>query len=161
MGRLRLFGELIEAGGAVEGGGGGGGGGGGHQIARVVRTAGDYMTTSTSFVDIDTNNLVINLTTGASWVWLLLTGSIYVSSLQYSCFDFTIDGVRQGQAKGVQQVQAVYVEDIQIALARGGDGGKPRLPAPVARHRWGGLPAGQQRRDAPPLRRAGASVGEN
>ena len=115
MGRLRLFGELIEAGGAVEGGGGGGGGGGGHQIARVVRTAGDYMTTSTSFIDIDTNNLVINLTTGASWVWLLLTGSIYVSSLQYGCFDFTIDGVRQGQAKGVQQVQAVYVEDIQIA----------------------------------------------
>ena len=51
MGRLRLFGELIEAGGAVEGGGGGGGGG--HQIARVVRTSGDYSTTSQSFVDID------------------------------------------------------------------------------------------------------------
>ena len=115
MGRLRLFGELIEAGGAVEGGGGGGGGGGGHQIARVVRASGDYQITSQSFVDIDTNNLVINLTTGASWVWLLLTGSVYVGSLQYGCFDFTIDGVRQGQAKGVQQVQASYVEDIQIA----------------------------------------------
>ncbi len=42
MGRLRLFGELVEAGGAIEGGGGSGGGG--HQIARVVRTAGDYST---------------------------------------------------------------------------------------------------------------------
>jgi hypothetical protein len=115
MGRLRLFGELIEAGGAVEGGGGGGGGGGGHQIARVVRTAGDCMTTSTSFVDIDTNNLVINLTTGDSWVLLLLLSACYVSSLKYGCFDFTIDGVRQGQAKGVQYVQAVYDADVQIA----------------------------------------------
>ena len=64
MGRLRLFGELIEARGAVEGGGGGGGDG--HQIARVVRTAGDYTTTSTTFADIDTSNLVIDMTTGGS-----------------------------------------------------------------------------------------------
>ena len=114
MGRLRLFGELIEAGGAVEEGGGGSGGGG-HQIARVVRTAGDYSTSSTSFVDVDTNNLMINLTTGAGWVWLLLVGSIYAAGLQFICFDFTVDGVRQGQTKGVQQVQAGYTQDLQIA----------------------------------------------
>jgi len=110
MGRLRLFGELIEAGGAVEGGGGGGG----HQIARVVRTAGDYTTTSTTFADIDTSNLVINMTTGDSWVLLLLLGSGF-SGTPYACFDFTIDGERQGQGKGVQYVQAPYLQDIQIA----------------------------------------------
>ena len=113
MGRLRLFGELIDAGGAVEGGGGGGGGG--HQIARVVRISGDYSTTSQSFADIDTNNLVVNLTTGDSWVLLLLAGSAYVTGgIQYACFDFTIDGVRQGQSKGVQHVQPAYMHDIQI-----------------------------------------------
>lgn len=109
MGRLRLFGELIEAGGAVEGGGGGG-----HQIARVVRTAGDYTTNSTTFADIDTSNLVINMTTGDSWVLLLLLGSGY-GGTAYICFDFTIDGERQGQGKGVQYVQAPYLQDIQIA----------------------------------------------
>jgi hypothetical protein len=114
MGRLRLFGELIEAGGAPEGGGGGGGGGGGYQIARVVLTSGDYQTTTTTFVDIDTDNLVINMTTGDSLVLLLLVGSLYVSSLKYCWLDFTIDGERQGQDKGVQYVQAPYTQDIQI-----------------------------------------------
>ena len=112
MGRLRLFGELIEAGGAVEGGGGGAGGG--LQVARVVRTAGDYHTTSQSFVDIDTANLAINMTTGAGWVYLLLAGAVYVGSIQYGFFDFTIDGQLQGATKGVQQVQAPYTQDIQI-----------------------------------------------
>jgi hypothetical protein len=115
MGRLRLFGELVEAGGTVEGGGGGSGGGGGHQIARVVRTSGDYQTSSQTFVDIDASNLVINMTTGDSWVLLLLACSAYLASgIQYACFDFTIDGVRQGQAKGVQYLQPCYMHDIQI-----------------------------------------------
>jgi hypothetical protein len=110
MGRLRLFGELVEAGGAVEGSGGGG-----HQIARVVRTAGDYQTTSTSFVDIDGSSLVINMTTGSSWVLLLLLGSAYAGGIQYACFDFTVDGVRQGADYGVQYAQPVYLQDVQIA----------------------------------------------
>lgn len=114
MGRLRLFGELIEAGGAIEGGGEPASGGG-HQVARVVRTAGDYQTSSSSFVDIDTANLVINLTTGDGWVYLLLAGSLYVTSFGYVYLDFTIDGQRAGATKGVQQVQAVYAEDVQIA----------------------------------------------
>jgi len=112
MGRLRLFGELIESGGAIEGDGGAPAGG--HQIARIVRTAGDYQTTSVSFVDIDTTNLAISLTAGDSWVFLLLTGSVSTTGGAYVWFDFTIDGQRQGAAKGVQFVQAVYVEDIQI-----------------------------------------------
>jgi hypothetical protein len=114
MGRLRLFGELIEAGGAIEGGGEPATDGG-HQIARVVRTAGDYQTTSTSFVDIDTGNLCINVTTGDSWVYLLLAGTVYVSGFGYAHFDFTIDGQRVGQDKGIQQVEALYPQDIQIA----------------------------------------------
>ncbi|MGD0114930.1 MAG: hypothetical protein ABSC13_02855 [Dehalococcoidia bacterium] len=111
MGELRMFGELVEAGGAIESGSGGGGG---FQGARVVRTAGDYQTTSTSFVDIDGNNLVINLTTGASWVMLLLLGSGYTAGLQYECFDFTIDGMRQGNDNGVQYSQPYYLQDLQI-----------------------------------------------
>jgi len=90
-------------------------GSGGHQIARVVRTAGDYTTTSTTFVDIDTDNLVINMTTGDSWVLLTLTGSAYITSFGYVQLDFTIDDVRQGQTKGVQQLQATYVAGIQVA----------------------------------------------
>ncbi len=111
MGRLRMFGELVEAGGAVEGGGTGGGG---LQVARVVRLASDYQTTSASFVDIDSNNLVINMTTGASWVMLLLFGSGYTIGVQYECFDFTIDGVRQGNDYGVQYTQPYYLQDLQI-----------------------------------------------
>ena len=114
MGRLRLFGELIEAGGAIEGGGEAAPGGG-HQIGRVVRTAGDYQTTSLTFVDIDTANLAVNLTTGDSWLYLLLAGTLYVSSFGFVHFDFAIDGQRQGATKGIQQVQATYVQDIQIA----------------------------------------------
>jgi hypothetical protein len=112
MGKLRMFGELVEAGGAVAGGGSGGGG---HQIARVVRTAGDYQTTSMSFVDIDSNNFAISMTTGASWVMLLLLGSGYTAGVQYECFDFTIDGVRQGNDFGVEYSQPYYLQDLQIA----------------------------------------------
>jgi hypothetical protein len=112
MGRLRLFGELTEAGGAIEGGGGAGGG---HQVARAVRSDGDYQTTSTSFVDIDTANLAANLTTGESWVLLLLAGTVYATGFGQVQFDFTIDDQRQGTTKGLQQLQPVYNEDIQIA----------------------------------------------
>jgi len=114
MGRLRLFGELIEAGGAIQGVAAGGG----HQIARVVRTAGDYQTTSTSFVDIDGANLVINMTTGDSWVLLLLLGSGYTAGAQYAGFDFAIDGARQGGDFGVQYGQPMYLQDFQIGTLK-------------------------------------------
>ncbi len=111
MAKLRMFGELLEAGGAVEGDGGSGGA---LQVARVIRTAGDYQTTSSSFIDVDPSNLVINMTTGANWVLLLLLGSSYASGIQYECFDFTIDGTRQGGSYGVQYVQPYYLQDLQI-----------------------------------------------
>jgi len=114
MGRLRLFGELTEAGGAAQAEGGSGVGGG-HQVGRVVRITGDYLTSSVSFVDIDTANLAVSMTTGASWVYLLLAGTLYVSNIQHACFDFAVDGQLQGAAKGVQYVQASYTQDIQIA----------------------------------------------
>ena len=162
MGRLRLFDELVEAGGAVEGGGGGGGTGGSHQIARVVRVSGDYQTTSQTFVDIDTNNLVINMTTGGSWVLLLLAGSMYLGAgIQYACFDFAIDGVRQGQDKGVQFLQPTYYAGYPDCLARPGDGGEPHLPAAVAEHGLAASPARQQCRLAPPLHRDRDQVGAN
>lgn len=113
MGRLRLFGELIEAGGEIETGGEGGGGA--CQVARAVVANGDYQTADTSFTDIDAANLSLQLTTEDGWVLLLLAGSAYIGLLQYCCFDFTIDGQRQGQVKGVQQLQASYFQDVQIA----------------------------------------------
>lgn len=84
-----------------------------HQIARLVRTSGDYTLPPAAFADIDTANLTITLTTDASWVLLLLLGTLS-GGVTYHCFDFTIDGTRQGQNYGVQAVQAPYPQDIQI-----------------------------------------------
>lgn len=77
--------------------------GGAHQLSRVVRTAGDYTTTSTVFVDIDTANLAITLTiTAGRWVRLLLQGSGGGLTANFlTCFDFTVGGTRQGQTNGI------------------------------------------------------------
>jgi len=78
------------------------GGGGGHQVQRVlVNDFGTYTTNSTTFVDIDGTRLIINMTTGASWVLLFLTGTTWNDSAPANMFDFTIDGSRQGGANGI------------------------------------------------------------
>lgn len=80
----------------------GGGGGGGHQVQRqVVNSFGTYTTTSTAFVDIDSTNLAITMTTGASWVVIFLTGTTWNSSTPGNMFDIAIDGVRQGGDNGI------------------------------------------------------------
>lgn len=88
-----------------------GGGGGGHQIQRVVRssTSGIYMTTSISWVDIDSTNLSITMTTGASWVLLGLVGGAFqvAATAGGSGFvTFTVDGTRQGSTNGGVYAQA-------------------------------------------------------
>lgn len=79
--------------------------GGAHQLTRVVRTAGDYTTTSPTFVDIDTTNLAITLTITANrWVRLVLQGTINNATLSAQAqFDFTVGGVRQGQGQGIMK----------------------------------------------------------
>lgn len=80
---------------------GGGGGGGGHQIQRVVRAAGAYSTSSTNWVDIDSTDLSITMTTDASWVRITLQGNTYNTANDYIRFDLTIDGSRQGENLGL------------------------------------------------------------
>lgn len=77
--------------------------GGAHQLSRVVRTAGDYSTTSTTFVDIDTTNLAITLTITANrWLRLVLQGVVRNNTAnQLTAFDFTVGGTRQGQTSGI------------------------------------------------------------
>lgn len=87
-----------------------------HQVQVVQGTAGDYTTTSLVFVDVDTDNLVVTMTTGDSWVLLILSGSLYVGSIKYGCFDFTVDGSRQGGGYGVISAQSAY-EDPLVAVA--------------------------------------------
>ena len=113
MGRLRLFGELIEAGGAIEGGGG-------RRPAAVTRWGASFGRRATTRPRATPSSTSTRRTSplasppAIAGYCLLLAGSVYVSGMRYAQFDFTIDGQRQGTTKGVQQVQAVYAEDIQI-----------------------------------------------
>ncbi|HEX5016525.1 MAG TPA: hypothetical protein VFX15_02940 [Actinomycetes bacterium] len=72
-------------------------------FAIYTRSAGNYSTSSTSFVDIDSTNLVFTITTGAHRVRLnqvvhVLSGA---TANQQIYFDVMIDGVRQGGATGL------------------------------------------------------------
>lgn len=72
---------------------------------RVVRTAGDVSTTSTSFVDL--TDASITLTTTARPVLIGLTGSCQNSIQgQNVMFDLDIDGTRQGGTNGLANLQA-------------------------------------------------------
>jgi len=64
---------------------------------RIRRDAGNYTTTSTSFVDVDAANLRISLETHGGPVLVCLTGAASmngVGALMY--FDVEVDGVREG-----------------------------------------------------------------
>jgi len=88
-------------------GGGGGGGATNLQSARYKRTSGDYTTTSTTFVDVDSTNFSFTFTTGARRVLLGLVGSCANSGTNSSVvFDVTVDGTRQGGTNwGMQRTQ--------------------------------------------------------
>lgn len=68
---------------------------------KKVRTAGNYTTTSTTFVDVDNTNMSITLTTGARRCMIVVSGSGYHSDTNHWAFDIDIDGSRQGQAFGL------------------------------------------------------------
>jgi hypothetical protein len=66
-----------------------------HQAIR--RDAGNYTTTSTTFVDVDATNLTITLETHGGPVWVGLTGMASINGVgAISYFDVEMDGVRLG-----------------------------------------------------------------
>jgi hypothetical protein len=94
---------------------GGGGGGSPPQVQRVVvNDQPTYTTQSTSFVDIDATRLAITMTTGASWVLIMLTGTTWNTSVPSNMFDVSIDGVRQGGANGIHTEASSVLHGISL-----------------------------------------------
>jgi len=68
---------------------------------RIRRDSGNYSTTSTTFVDVDSTNLSITLETHGGPVLVSLVGAASMSGASVvTYFDLTVDGVRQGSASG-------------------------------------------------------------
>jgi len=68
---------------------------------KKVITAGDYTTSSTTFVDVDATNLKITLTTGARRVLVSVTAVGKSTQNAQLCLDLDIDGTPQGQTLGL------------------------------------------------------------
>lgn len=63
--------------------------------AKYKRTAGDYSTTSNTFVDVDATNLALSITTGARRVLVVLTAAGFnTSAADYVMLDVDLDGSR-------------------------------------------------------------------
>ncbi len=77
--------------------------------ASYKRTAGDYTTTSGSFVDVDGTNLALTIVTGARRVLITVVGVAYNnnSSPQNISFDIDLDGARLGGTAGMTLVESV------------------------------------------------------
>lgn len=72
--------------------------------ARNVVTAGDYTTTSTSFVNVDltAGTGTLTVTTGARRCLVVMSCIAYCDAADgYVCMDLTVDGVRQGTTLGL------------------------------------------------------------
>ncbi len=70
--------------------------------ASYRRTAGDYTTTSTSFVDMDNTNLNLSITTGARRVMCVLQGEVESASAATTAgFDILVDGSSLGGGDGL------------------------------------------------------------
>lgn len=72
--------------------------------AAYTRTAGDYTTTSTSFVDVDATNLSLAITTGAHRVMIGLVADCENNTNLASVYlDVTVDGTRLGGTNGIHR----------------------------------------------------------
>jgi hypothetical protein len=66
----------------------------------------DYTTTSTSFVDVDSTNFALTITTAGGDVFLGFHGSVESSGPSGICFDVLVDGVAQvGGNDGIVRVR--------------------------------------------------------
>lgn len=124
--------SIDDAGTVVEYGSGGGGGGSSLAAARVTRTGqGSNLTTTTStWADMDSTNLTIDLATGARRVMLMLTAMLNTSSNDLSLgVGFSVDGTavppeaslstgvwaKAIKTGGFDPVVAMYVTDVLTA----------------------------------------------
>jgi hypothetical protein len=75
----------------------------GRPLGYIQRTgSADYSTSSTSFVDVDAANLILNLTVSSGRVLLLATGTLVNPVNSGIAFDFILDSTtRAGGANGV------------------------------------------------------------
>ena len=78
-----------------------------HQNSRILYTGGNFTTTSTSFVDVDTTNARITITTGANPCLVGYIASVTNDTTGQGIFlDLEIDGVRQsGVANGLVSLE--------------------------------------------------------
>lgn len=76
--------------------------GGTYAGTAYTRTAGNYTTTSTSFVDVDSTNMALTITTGARRVMVGFVGSGGNQTVaKLIMLDVAVDGTRQGGAFGL------------------------------------------------------------
>lgn len=74
--------------------------------ASYQRTSGDYTTTSTTFVDVDTTNMTLSITTGAHRVLIGFTGTIQNNAQDLITYvTVMLDGINLGNASGFVMAQ--------------------------------------------------------
>jgi hypothetical protein len=79
-------------------------GGGGGSLANAVytRTAGDYTITSSSFIDLDSTNMVLTITTGVHRVLALFCGTAVLGGVNQSLrLDLLVDGTSVSNSGGI------------------------------------------------------------
>jgi hypothetical protein len=76
--------------------------------ASYRRTAGDYTTTSNTFVDVDATNVKLTIVTGARRVQIEVVGTSNVDggAGKIMAFDVSVDGTRLGGNYGVMAIQS-------------------------------------------------------
>lgn len=87
--------------------------------AKASITAGNYTTTSTSFVDVDATNAKLTIRTGARRVLVVVTATaaLAVGSGQDIFLDLDVDGTRLGQTDGLLSVAPVSGEDCNASFS--------------------------------------------
>lgn len=85
----------------------GGGGSSDLASAHYTRTAGDYTTTSTSFVDVDATNLALTIVTQARRVMIVVSAIAKNAAVsQVVRLDVDLDGARLGMTDGLASYHA-------------------------------------------------------
>ena len=66
-----------------------------------LNEASDYTTTSTSWVDVDSTNLALTITTSGGDVVVQFHGNFFIGSAAYMLLDIDVDGSRIGGDDGI------------------------------------------------------------
>jgi hypothetical protein len=79
--------------------------------ARYVRTTANYTTTSTTFVDVDSTNLALTITTGARRVSIGVVASVSNSGTNNVFLDLLVDGTSESGGVGVVLSKSASLND--------------------------------------------------